>query len=415
MANDFSSKIDVLFEDVVLDFEAQNVSSKNVSQYKAPSGMLAEAGQTFYRPVDLLTEVVDGRDISSSINDLTELTVPSTLTDSNLRNVPVRFTGTDLNNPHMYKRAVESASKMLSNKLDTLVANEVSDKGALVVTNSTSIDSYTKAAYAETLMLEQQATKGMRCMLLNPGMAQNILGDLAGRETFSGKAMSAYERSALAPIAGFDTFRTDYMKSIVGSSGSGYLVNGASQTTTPAAKSGGLPVDNRSQTLTVDTGSAAAVGDSFTIAGVYAVGHVNKQSTGKLKTFRITAISGSDWTICPAIIPADGAAQAQKDYGNVDTAPADNAAITILNTTTAQSSVFFEKSAVEIVHSEYNLDEFRATGKKVRSALTDSGIQIAMICDSNVETLASTHRMFIWANVEVLNPEAAGIMLEGQV
>ncbi len=416
MANSFAKKIDIFFEEVVAGFEATNVSAKNVSQYKPNVGALAEGGQTFYRPMPLLTEVVDGRDVSAAYNDLTELTVPSTLAESHIRNVPVQLTGVDLNNPHIMANIVKATNIMLSNKLDTLVADAVATYGTLAVINSGNIDTYDEAAEADALMLEQQATKGQRIMYLNPRMAKNLAGNLAGRQTMDGAPMDAYTRSMLPPIAGFDTFRVDYGKSIAGSAGAGYLVNGANQNTTPVSNdANGLPVDNRTQTLTVDTGTGAQVGDVFTIAGVNAVGHINKQDTGQLKTFRILAINGANWTIAPAIIPADGAAQSQKDYANVTTTPADNAAITILNTTTKPASVFFEKDAVEIIHADFNTEPFEATGKRVRKATTDSGIQIVMLSDSNVDTLNAKYRMFIWANVEVLNYELAGIMLEGQV
>ena len=416
MANDFSSKIDIFFEEVVAGFEATNVSAKNVSQYKPKAGALAEGGQTFYRPMPLLTEVVDGRDVSAAYNDLTELTVPSTLTESHIRNVPVQLTGVDLNNPHIMKNIVNATNIMLSNKIDTLVADAIATYGTLAVINSGNIDSYDEAAEADALMLEQQATRGQRIMYLNPRMAKNLAGNLASRGTMNAAPMDAYTRSMLPPIAGFDTFRVDYGKSIAGSSGAGYLVNGANQNTTPAAQDGnGLPQDNRTQTLAVDTGANAAVGDVFTIAGVNAVGHINKQDTGQLKTFRILAINGANWTIAPAIVPADGANQSQKDYANVTTTPADNAAISILNTTTKPASVFFEKDAVEIIHADFNTEPFEASGKKVRKATTDSGIQIVMLSDSNIDTLNAKYRMFAWANVEVLNYELCGIMLEGQV
>jgi hypothetical protein len=415
MANSFSQNIDIFFENVVEGFEALNVSAKNVGKFKANANDLALGGQTFYRPMPMLTEVVDGRDISASYKDLTELTVPSTLTESHLRNVPVSFTGKDLNNEHVMRNAVEAAQIMLSNKVDTLVANKIADYGTLAVINSTAIDTYDDAAEADALMLEQQATRGQRVMLLNPRMSKNLAGNLAGRGTMTGAPMDAYTRNALPPIGGFDTFRVDYGKSITGSSGSGYLVNGADQVTTPTSKDGnGIPVDNRTQTLAVDTGSNAAVGDVFTIAGVYSVGHINKQSTGQLKTFRIIAINGSNWTIAPAIIPADGTSDAQKAYANVNTKPADNAPITIKNTVTKPASVFYEKDAVEIVHSDFNTEPFAASGKKVRKATTDSGIQIVMLSDSNIDTLVAKYRMFVWANVEVLNYELAGIMLESQ-
>ena len=415
MANDFSSKVDIFFDKVVESFDAMNVSAKNVSMFKPDGGSLQQSGQTFYRPMEMLSEVVDGRDVSSAYNDLTELTVPSTLTESHIRNVPVQLTGVDLNSPHMMDRIVNASNIMLSNKVDTLVANAIATYGTQAVINTGNIDTYDDAAEADALMLEQQITRGQRCMFLNPRMAKNLAGNLAGRGTMNQAPMDAYTRSALPPIGGFDTFRVDYAKTITGSSGSGYLVDGANQNTTPAAQtSAGLPKDNRTQTLTVDTGSNAAVGDVFTIAGVNSVGGINKQDTGQLKTFRILAIDGADWTIAPAIIPADGSAQAQKDYANVTTTPADDAAITIKNIVTKPASVFFEKSAVEIIHADFNTDSFAANGKKVRKDTTDSGVQIVMVSDSNIDTLVSKYRMFVWCNVELLNYEMAGIMLEGQ-
>lgn len=414
MANDFSSSVDIFFEEVVTGFDSTNVTAKNVSVYKPNAGQLQQGGQTFYRPMQMLTEVVDGRDMSSSYKDLAELTVPATLTDSHLRNVPVKLTGAELNSPHLRDRIVKATQLMLSNKVDTLVAQKIADYGTLAVINSTNIDTYDDAAEADALMLEQQCTKGERVMLLNPRMAKNLAGNLASRGTMQGAPMDAYTRSMLPPIGGFDTFRVDYGKSLTGSAGTGYLVDGAAQVTDPAASSAGLPVDNRTQTLTVDTGTGAAVGDVFTIAGVNAVGHINKQDTGQLKTFRITEINGADWTIAPAIIPADGASDAQAAYANVDTSPADNAAITILNTVTKPVSVFYEKSAVELVTADWNTEDFSATGKKVRKATTDSGIQIVMLTDTNVDTLVASYRMFVWVNPEITNYELCGIMLEGQ-
>ena len=414
MANSFAKKIDVFFDDVVAGFDATNISSKNVSQYKAPAEALALNGQTFHRPMPMMTEIVDGRDITGQYKDLVELTVPATLTESHIRNVPVKLTGVDLNNPYAFDNIVKTSNILLSNKLDTLVANRVAERGTLAVINTGAIDTYDDAAEADALMLEQQATRGERIMLLNPRMAKNIAGNLAARQTMNAAPMNAYQRSTLQPIAGFDTFRVDYGKSITGSAGTGYLVSGAQSHTPVSADVNGIPADNRTQTLAVKTGTGAAVGDVFTIAGVYAVGYINKQSTGQLKTFRILAINGGNWTISPAIVPANGTAAAQKAYANVTTGAAADAAITILNKKTTAASVFYEKSAIEIVHADFNTEPFEASCKRVRKATTDSGIQIVMLSDSNVDTLAANYRLFVWANVEVLNPELAGIMLENQ-
>lgn len=415
MANQFYADIETYFDEVVKGFESINLASKTVNMFKPEVGRLANTGQTFYRPVPLQTEVVDGRDITSSIKDMIELEIPSTLTDSHIRNVPVKLTGVDLNNERIRDRMAKAAAMQLSDKLDTIVADKIADDATLLVINSGNIDSYEDLGEAEAIMKEQQSDQGKRCIFLNPRMALNVAGNLAGRGTMQGIPTGAYTGSDVPMVAGFETYQVQYNKTITGSAGTGYLVNGASQDYTPVQQdANGVPVDNRTSVLTVDTGTGAAVGDFFTISGVNSVGHINKKDTGQPKTFRIKAINGANWTISPPIVPADGTAQSQKDYATCSTTPANNAPITILNTVTKPASTFFSQDAVEIIHADYNLSDFERDGRLLGYAQTDAGVQIAMLSSSSILTLETTFRMFIWANCEVLNPELAGVYLEGQ-
>lgn len=415
MANSFISDIETYFKETIKSFDALNLAAGTVGKYKPDAGSLQNTGQTFYRPVQMFTEVQDGRDLTGNEKDLTELTVPSTLTDNHLRNVYFKLTGTELNNERLRERAAKATALQLSAKLDTMVANQIVSDATLVVVNSGNIDSYDDLSEAESIMIEQQSDMGERAIFLNPRMATGIASNLAARGTMQGFPTSAYTKSDIPMIANFSTYQNQYMPAVTGSTGSGYLVNGAAQGYTPLTHdTNGVPVDNRTSTLTVDGGTNAAVGDFFTIAGVNSIGHINKQSTGELKTFRIKAINGAVFTVSPAIIPADGAAQTQKDYATVNTTPADNAAITILNTVTKKASAFFQRSAVEIIHGDYNLEDFARDGKLMGSASTDSGINIAMLCESSVPTLQARYRMFIWSSVNILQPEAVGVFLEGQ-
>jgi hypothetical protein len=88
-------------------------------------------------------------------------------------------------------------------------------------------------------------------------------------------------------------------------------------------------------------------GDVFTIAGVYAVNPVTKQSTGRLQQFVVTADANSNGSgqiaalaISPSIVTS-GTTQ------TVSASPADNAAITVLGSggVTAVSNVLFHKDA----------------------------------------------------------------------
>lgn len=114
----------------------------------------------------------------------------------------------------------------------------------------------------------------------------------------------------------------------VGPLGGTPLVNGAGQgIATGWANTGTLITDG----WTAAAAQRVAQGDKFTIANVFAVNPLTRQSTGQLMQFCCTANQSSDaagnltLTITPQIITAG-------PFQNVNAAPADNAALTILGT-----------------------------------------------------------------------------------
>jgi hypothetical protein len=123
----------------------------------------------------------------------------------------------------------------------------------------------------------------------------------------------------------------------VGAQGGTPLVNGASQTGAT------LACDGWSNSIT----GVLKAGDIFTMAGVYAVNPVTKQSTGRLQQFVVTADANSNGSgqiaalaISPSIVTS-GTTQ------TVTASPADNAAMTVLGTgaTVGVSNVLFHKDA----------------------------------------------------------------------
>jgi len=171
-------------------------------------------------------------------------------------------------------------------------------------------------------------------------------------------------------------------------------------------------VDNRTQQLTVDGGTGApAIGDAFTIANVNSIGLINKQSTGQLQTFRIvgpTAPTLITWTISPPIIAAAGGGQANKEYANVDSIPADDAAITFLNTVTQPSNIFFMNDAVEIVHGSLKTMDLDGAGVSTMRRTTDSGIEILFAKGADIRNLGTQYRLTIWFAPNVLIPDMCG-------
>ena len=102
--------------------------------------------------------------------------------------------------------------------------------------------------------------------------------------------------------------------------------------TNGALAQGSATVNGAGQTgLSLTVNSLAAglnVGDIITIAGVYAVNRITKQSTGELRQFAVTATAATGATtisIYPAIVPAVGGQAVQ--YQTVTASPANSAAI----------------------------------------------------------------------------------------
>lgn len=147
----------------------------------------------------------------------------------------------------------------------------------------------------------------------------------------------------------------------VGALGGTPLVNGASQGLTSGWANTG--------TLVTDGWTAAAAqrlnaGDIFTIANVFSVNPVTKQSTGALMQFCVVANASSDASgnltasISPAIISAG-------PFQNVNAAPADNAALTINGTaaTSYARNLAWHEDAFELaVVKMVDLAEFGGWG-----------------------------------------------------
>ena len=260
-------------------------------------------------------------------------------------------------------------------------------------------------------------------MFLEPFISNAVANQLqVNPRTLNEIPIAALERNRLPMIAGFDTFKGNTMPNIVLAAGSGYLIKGAAQKHIPQGNDGGTPnakpVDNRFMVLDVDTGTGITKeGDAFTIAGVFGVNMITKESTGQLQTFRIaTGAAAGDqvWTITPALIALDGGTQAETEYANCTTSPADNAVITFLNTVTQRASVFFTNDAVEIVHGSLSGLDMEGSGVAVARDVTDSGIELILLRNTDILTLDTKYRLTAWCAANILVPQKCGVILGSQ-
>ena len=182
-----------------------------------------------------------------------------------------------------------------------------------------------------------------------------------------------YKEGYMGRAAGFDWFESTTAPRFFAGAGTGYLVNGANQSSpTPL-----LP--GASQTLIVDTGTGQiAAGTIFTMAGVFEVNPETKASNGKLRQFVVlstNATNATQLTIAPAIV-VSGAKQ------NVTAAPADNAPIGILSTASNNydQGLFFQKDAFTLV----TVDLEMPNGVDWKARETMDGVSMRLVRDWDI-------------------------------
>ena len=145
--------------------------------------------------------------------------------------------------------------------------------------------------------------------------------------------------------------------------------------------------------------------------------HITKEDTGQLKTHRITEIvtgAGGSGTvkITPPFISAGGSTEAEEIYKNVETTPADGAAITFLNTTTAYANPFWLKGSIELLPGTYPVPD--NAGIAVMRGTTDQGIELVMQKSADINTGLISYRFDTRYGVVNTCPEMNGIILFGQ-
>jgi hypothetical protein len=163
------------------------------------------------------------------------------------------------------------------------------------------MDSFADFALAPTLMDKLAIPQDDRKAVLCPTDHWALLGSQTALY-MQDVAKGAYRNGDLGMIAGITTAMDQNIRTHTnGAAAGGGLVKGANQNVTYAASK-----DTNTQTLITDDWTSATTfkaGDVFTIADVYAVNPVSKQSTGVLQQFVIQndiTATGTDCTLTSA-------------------------------------------------------------------------------------------------------------------
>lgn len=299
---------------------------------------------------------------------------PSTsITISNQKHVDFSFSSVELTLTieEFSERYLKPGASQLANQLDYDVIGNWSQINNEVGTPGTVPANFAALAAVGQRMDEGAVPQDGRCLILNPAAYWSMANGLT--TLYVNKVAEPALKGYLANIANFEIYMDQNIQAqTLGAYAGTPTVNGASQTGSSLVTAG----------WTASIADLLNVGDTFTIAGVFAVNPRSKQSTTHLQQFVVTAQASSSaggastLSIYPAITPTGA-------YQNVTASPANGAAITVVGTanTSYAQNLAFTRDCIGLVTVPLELPE--GVDFKARETYKNISMRIIRAYDIN--------------------------------
>lgn len=299
------------------------------------------------------------------------------------------------------ERYIKPACIALANQIDYDLTGLYNKVWNWVGTPTSPVDSFADFAKAPRRLDEGAVPQDNRHAVLSPADAWGLVGSQTSLY-MQDVARGAYRAGDIGMVAGVSTAMDQNIRMHTnGAAAGGGLVNGANQNVTYATSK-----DTNTQTLITDdwtSNTTFKAGDVFTIDNVYAVNPVSKQSTGVLQQFVIQSditATGTDCTltIAPAIITSG-------PYQTVDSAPANDAAITMMGTGSAQyaQNLVFHKNAFALVMADLEMPD----GATFKARESQNGFSIRVIKYYDGEMDEDKIRLDVLYGTKAIYPDLA--------
>lgn len=244
--------------------------------------------------------------------------------------------------------------------------------------------------------------------------AYGITNTLIDNNSISDVARSALERSQIPLLSSTRAYATQMSQQITTGTRAATgetVIDGASQNVNYRDVK-----DTMTQTLNVDGGNAVTYveGDVFTIANVLAVNPRTAEAYTYEQQFTVTAdvtaaATPGDAALVitpPIIVPGSGAGSdidVNTAFATVDSAPADNAAVTFLGAagTSFRYSTAFHKDAISLVFAKLRMP---FTGEASFATDPDTGVSVRYWRGSDISTGDHIHRWDMVFGAEAMDP-----------
>lgn len=302
------------------------------------------------------------------------------------------------------ERYLQPAMSTMAHTVESDICGLYSQVWNQVGTPGTTPNSFSSFAAAPQRLDNLAVPQDQRYGVLDPNATWSILSTQTGLY-MQGKAVEAYEDGEIGTIGNVNIMMSQNVRThTVGLRGGTPLINGASQNTTYT-----LTRTSNAQNLVTDGWTASQTnvlraGDVFTIANVFAVNPATRQVTTILQQFVVNANANSDGTgnctvnISPAIITSG-------PFQNVNAAPADNAAITVVGTASTgyPMNMVYHKNAFALVTRPLEIPQ----GASWSARESYNGLSMRIISDYDVSTDRQKTRLDMLYGVKAIYPDLA--------
>jgi hypothetical protein len=313
----------------------------------------------------------------------------TTLQVATQKGVDLNFTSNELtlSLDDFSKRILEPAMAQLSASIESDAFNMVKDVPYAVGANGSAI-TFKNVLEARKKLADNLAPSNDRTLILNTQDNVDLVDSLKGLFQDSATIAQQYKEGMVGKTAGYSAiYENTLLPNFSFGAGTGYLVNGASQS---------------GSSLIVDTGTGALPkGTVFTIANVFAVHPESRLSTGVLQQFVVTAnYTGGGGTV--SIYPAITASGA---YQTVNAVPADNASISIYASASADvtQSLAFQKDAFTFATADLVMPK----GVDFSAREVYDGISMRVVRQYDINNDAFPCRLDVLYGYKTIRPELA--------
>jgi hypothetical protein len=293
-----------------------------------------------------------------NLENITEGSVPITL-DTQFH-VDFTFSSADLTMivDEFSDRYLKPAMAAIANKIDYDVCSQVYNVANTTGTaGSTPNDILALLTAGQKMDYEAAPRDGQRSVVWDPATNASMVKSAAGLFNNPTKISEQYGTGVFVPALGFDIGMDQNIKTLTTGTRTNGTVNGASQTGSTLAITG------------LGANATVSAGDVFTIAAVNAVNPQNRQSTGYLRQFTVTAAGTANGSgqLTVSIFPPINTVASNQQYQTVDAGPASGAAVTwdTAASTTYTANMAFHKDAFVLATADLeDMSQYGAWGAR---------------------------------------------------